>query len=265
MFICIQLLKMMRKDSCRDSLANQQTMRSSTITPINGFSGTHWTLFAVSVLALLAVISPMTVFAASPHLKESAPILIDKTLRLYGPMIASAALLHDYDPKLILAVIVVESEGNAKVVSHRGAEGLMQLMPRTARAMGAKDSKEPFQNILAGTRYLRELEDNYGFDSPQEALVAYNMGPTRAKRFLARTAPSEYGYVANVMYVYHLIDNKEFAKRDASSGDETGEVFNGETTFPQLERLFTRPRSLSLVTFPTNISSNRKNEVKSEN
>lgn len=219
-------------------------------------------LFA-ALLTILAAISPVTVFAASPHLKESAPILIDKTIRLYGPMIASSALLHDYDPKLILAVIIVESEGNARVVSHRGAEGLMQLMPRTARAMGAKDSKEPFQNILAGTRYLKELEDRYGFDSPQEALVAYNMGPTRAKRFLARTTPSEYRYVSDVMYVYRLIDNDEFAQ--ISTQDQTRQALESTTTFPQLEALFTRPRSLSLVTFPTNISSSRKNEVESEN
>lgn len=241
-------------------------MKSNTITSINGLRRTFRSLLATFVVTLLAMFSPVTVFAASPHLKESAPILINKTLGLYGSMIASAALLHDYDPKLIVAVIVVESEGNAKVVSHRGAEGLMQLMPRTARAMGAKDTKEPFQNILAGTRYLRELEDNYGFDSPQEALVAYNMGPTRAKRFLARATPSEYGYVSDVMYVYRLIDSDEFAQiNNVHVGNQTRQALDATTTFPQLESLFTRPRSLSLVNFPTNISSNRKNEIESEN
>jgi soluble lytic murein transglycosylase-like protein len=246
------------------SKANK-TMKLNTNISINGLRRTRSLLLATVVLAVLAAVSPVTVFAASPHLKESAPVLIDKTLRLYGSMVASAALLHDYDPKLILAVIVVESEGNARAVSYRGAEGLMQLMPRTARAMGVKDAKEPFQNILAGTRYLRELEDNYGFDSPQEALVAYNMGPTRAKRFLARAASSEYGYVSNVMYVYDLIDKDEFAPISARGGDQTRQAERGTTNFPQLEALFTRPRSLSLVTFPTNISSNRKIEVESEN
>ena len=78
---------------------------------------------------LLATFLPVSALAATPHLRENASKFIDKTQSSYGAMIATAALLHDYDPKLILAVIVVESEGNAKVVSHRGAEGLMQLMP----------------------------------------------------------------------------------------------------------------------------------------
>jgi hypothetical protein len=66
------------------------------------------------------------------------------------------------------------------------------------------------------------------------------------------------------MYVYDLIDNKQFAKSGTLSADKIEQALKMETTFPQLEALLTRPRSLSLVNFPTNISLNRKNEVESE-
>lgn len=221
--------------------------------------------FAVFVLfASVAIFFPTSVFAATLHLKENAPDFIAQTQRSYGSMIASAALLHNYDPKLILAVIVVESDGNAKALSRRGAAGLMQLMPRTARAMGAKDPKEPFQNILAGTKYLRELEDNYGFDSPQEALVAYNMGPTRAKHWLTHASPEEYGYVADVMYVYRLIDEQEAdADVPVPAVNTVKNIALEEAT--SFQPIFTRPRSLSMAAFPMAVSYGRKNEVESAN
>ena len=170
-------------------------------------------LVLVSLVVVVALFSPLTVSAASyNYLKRNAPAFIDKTTVQYGQMVDIAALLNDYDKKLILAVIVIESEGNVQATSHRGAQGLMQLMPDTAKGLGVKDSTDPLQNILAGTKYLKQLESLYGFDSPQEALVAYNMGPSRAKRWLSQYSAEDYGYVQKVMYVYGVLAENEKQK-----------------------------------------------------
>ena len=138
-----------------------------------------WALAGLGVAVFFGVFFPWNALATTAHLKENTPKFLDNARGVYGEMVRTAALLHGVDPKLILAVIVVESEGNPKVVSRRGAQGLMQLMPKTARAMGAKDSKEPFQNILAGTKYLKELEERYGFDSRRKYASHRVISPAR--------------------------------------------------------------------------------------
>lgn len=169
----------------------------------------------IALLVLAAILAVPAVASAYSDLEsfaKVAPKIAERASDDYGKLINIAALLHDYDEKMILAVMVVESEGYSHAVSHRGALGLMQLMPATAKAMGAKDPKEPFQNILAGTKYLKELERTYGF-SPLEALVAYNMGPTKAKRWLTQYKPEDSLYVQKVLRVYnHLVDVEQRAK-----------------------------------------------------
>ena len=205
----------------------------------------------------------MNALAATAHLKENAMKLIDKTQGLYGETVNAVALFHGVDPKLILAVIVVESEGNTKVVSWRGAEGLMQLMPRTAMAMGAEDPQEPLQNIMAGTKYLNELRDQYGFGSLEEALVAYNMGPRKAKQWLLKHPPEEYVYVKNVMYVYRMIDEKKQADMQLAQ-DVVKKLANQDMLFG-LRSLVVSPRLFSIAIFPITILNMRKNEVEFEN
>lgn len=234
-------------------------------------SHTAWLPFRVIILPLVVFcLLPQNALAATEYLKTHAPRLIAKTEGAYGELIKKAALLHGADPELILAVIVVESEGNPRALSRRGAEGLMQLMPKTARAMGATNSKEPFQNILAGTKYLKELEEKYGFiEGTEDALVAYNMGPTRAKRWLSRADAEQYPYVANVMYVYEILQARERAEESERNvaGYEVrklAEEFAGVyRSLPQ--PIMTRPRSLSMATLPMNLPGGRRNEVQFEN
>jgi soluble lytic murein transglycosylase-like protein len=172
-------------------------------------------------------------------------------------MVNIASMLHDYDKNLILAVIVIESEGKNEATSHRGAQGLMQLMPETAKSMGVKDSRDPFQNILAGTKYLKQLEDNYGFDSPQEALVAYNMGPSRARRWLSQYSAEDYGYVAKVMYVYGILAEQD-KQREQLAQSIVKKMAAEESVSSGTMPFMTRPRTLSMSAFPMTLPNNRK-------
>jgi soluble lytic murein transglycosylase-like protein len=86
-----------------------------------------------------------------------------------------AARRHSLDPDLVRAVIAVESGFRPDAVSPKGAQGLMQLMPKTARSLGVKDSFDPADNVEGGTRHLRALIERYNGDV-KRALAAYNAG-----------------------------------------------------------------------------------------
>jgi soluble lytic murein transglycosylase-like protein len=93
---------------------------------------------------------------------------------LAGTLLASARQ-HGLDPLLVKAVILAESAGRPRARSPKGAMGLMQLMPATARRFGVADPDDPAQNVAGGTRYLRWLLDRYGGDVAL-ALAGYNAG-----------------------------------------------------------------------------------------
>jgi soluble lytic murein transglycosylase-like protein len=93
----------------------------------------------------------------------------------------AAAQRHGLDPNLVLAVVSVESAFEPGAVSNKGAQGLMQLMPGTARDMGVADVFDPVQNLDGGARYLRLLIARYGGDLGK-ALAAYNAGPGAVSR-----------------------------------------------------------------------------------
>ncbi len=99
----------------------------------------------------------------------------------FEPAIQAAATRHGVDPALLKAVIHAESSFNPRAVSRCGAQGLMQLMPGTARALGVTNSFDPAQNIDGGARYLKSLLTRFG-DVPR-AVAAYNAGPRAVERY----------------------------------------------------------------------------------
>ena len=100
----------------------------------------------------------------------------------YDLIIEREAKKRGLDPDDVTAIIIMESLGKKWAVSRKGACGLMQLMPGTARDMGVRNIFDPDQNIMGGTKYFKKLLDEFGnFDT---ALAAYNLGPERTKNYL---------------------------------------------------------------------------------
>src|SRR5713101_8636818 len=124
----------------------------------------------------------------------------------YDGVIRGAAKDATIQAALVRAVIVVESGFNPRAVSKKGAIGLMQLQPATAKRYGVKDVYDPEQNIRAGTHYLSDLLTR--FDSNLElALAAYNAGEEAVERYGRHIPPyaETLNYVPNVMRVYQRL------------------------------------------------------------
>ena len=105
-------------------------------------------------------------------------------------MIDHVAAKVSLAPELIHSVVSAESAYNPAAVSHAGAQGLMQLMPETAQELGVQDSFDPFQNLLGGSKYLKQLLEKYDGDL-DSALAAYNWGQGNVDRHGLENLPTE--------------------------------------------------------------------------
>jgi len=123
--------------------------------------------------------------------------------------IKAAATDHKVDPMLIRAVIKAESNFDSNAVSPKGAQGLMQLMPGTARYLSVANPFDPLQNINGGTKYLRHLLDSYNGDV-RLSLAAYNAGPGRVtQQGMTSYIPETQAYVAKVLGHYDAYHNQD--------------------------------------------------------
>ena len=125
----------------------------------------------------------------------------------YDAAIQRASKAASIHAELVRAVIVVESGFNPRAISRRGAIGLMQLLPGTARQYGAFNAFDPEQNIHAGARYLAALLTRYGAQNLDLVLAAYNAGEKAVEHYGRRVPPyrETRAYVPNVMKVYHAL------------------------------------------------------------
>lgn len=125
------------------------------------------------------------------QLRKAADMLIEVNTALgaprspYGQIIYDIAVRHSINPQLVAALIHVESAFNPRAVSRKGARGLMQLLPETARRFGVsrkRDLFNPAKNLEAGVKYLKWLTERFGGDI-QKSLAAYNAGEGAVDRF----------------------------------------------------------------------------------
>jgi soluble lytic murein transglycosylase-like protein len=124
----------------------------------------------------------------------------------FDRLIERAARSHAVRPELVRAVILVESAFNPRAVSSRGAVGLMQLLPATARRYGVADAFDPEQNITAGVHYLRDLLTRYG-NNLELTLAAYNAGEDAVERYGHSIPPfaETRHYVPTVLRIYRSL------------------------------------------------------------
>lgn len=141
---------------------------------------------------------PKSSSASAPSLSSAATT---KDSQWLEPIIAKASRRYGVDVGLIKAVIKAESNFNPNAVSHAGARGLMQLMPGTARSLGVSDSFDPEQNVMGGTKFLRDLLERYNGDV-DSVLAAYNWGPGNVDKRSGRMPAETRSYLARVKQLY---------------------------------------------------------------
>ena len=124
--------------------------------------------------------------------------------RRYDQIITEAAERHGVSFSLLKAMIKIESDFNPRAISRAGAMGLMQIMPENIKRLKIKDPFDPRENIMGGTRYLKQMIDRFNGKLPL-ALAAYNAGPNTVERY-QRIPPftETEDYVEAVMKYYSI-------------------------------------------------------------
>ncbi len=137
---------------------------------------------------------------ANPNIPQAAITMADPAPvpQQYSAALTFAANSANISPSLLAALVWQESRWDASAVSRKGAVGLTQLMPGTARDLGV-DPKDPLANLLGGARYLRQLLDQFDGDV-EKALAAYNAGAARVRSAGGIPAIAETrNYVASIV------------------------------------------------------------------
>ena len=152
-------------------------------------------------------------------ISEYRSSLDKEDINFFANIVQEESKKHGYDWELILAIIKTESELDVRAISYKGAVGLMQLMPSTAKWLSPKlglkyegrDSLyDPEYNVKLGTHYLYIMHQQFG--NIEKAITAYNAGPTRLARYLRQGKKLPSGYLTKVMgYYKELMDSPDEA------------------------------------------------------
>lgn len=131
-----------------------------------------------------------------------------KAEHVYHNFIIQTASDHQIDPALIKAIIMAESGYNTRAVSKKGAVGLMQLMPRTARSLGVKNIFNPHQNITGGVQYFKQMVNRFDGDI-KLALAAYNAGSRNVLNYNGIPPfKATRSYIKKVFIYYQIYKNQ---------------------------------------------------------
>jgi len=154
------------------------------------------------MLAVAACLAATAVHAGGARVEDQGGSRREKSADLQK-LVREVSDEHGVDPRLIDALVRVESSYDPGAVSHRGAMGLMQLMPETARRLRLEDPFDPEQNIRAGVGEISRLMDRYAGDLPL-ALAAYNAGEGAVARY-GGVPPYEEtrSYVVKILTIYN--------------------------------------------------------------
>jgi soluble lytic murein transglycosylase-like protein len=153
------------------------------------------------VALLFATLMCAKVASANPIMPLAATAFPAPVPQYLAAIINDAAKKYGVDPNLIAAMTFRESAFNTNAVSSRGAQGLMQLMPKTARALGVQNAFDAQQNIFGGTKYLKSLLDRF-HGNIEMTLAAYNAGPELVAKVGPAANQEAIEYVAAVKGYY---------------------------------------------------------------
>lgn len=181
-------------------------------------------LAAAACAALLLVVTPSTLQGGTiyyfedkngvMHFTDMPDIDQYKPFLTFGPenttdrqeiiaLVRKYSQRYSLDPKLVQAVLAVESNYDPHAVSEKGAEGLMQIMPETQKDLGLYTPYDPEANIEAGVRYLKKMIDTQ--PSLELALAAYNAGPARVRQYQGVPPfPETRRYIKKVLRLYNI-------------------------------------------------------------
>ncbi|MFY9327257.1 MAG: lytic transglycosylase domain-containing protein [Georgfuchsia sp.] len=142
-----------------------------------------------------------------PEPNTTPDLALTAHVKQYRKLVAEAARQSEVDPRLLHAVIAIESGYNPQAKSAKGAIGLMQLMPDTARRYDVGNARDPLQNLVGGASYLHDLLKLFNNDV-RLALAAYNAGENAVLRHGGRIPPyrETIAYVPKVMEVYRKLE-----------------------------------------------------------
>jgi len=168
-------------------------------------------------------------------------------------IVNSTSATYHLDPDLVNSVIHAESGFNTRARSAKGAQGLMQLMPSTAGALGVNHPFDPQENVGGGSQYLRQLLERYNFDLIK-ALAAYNAGPHRVEQYKGVPPYRETrAYVARIVHEYNQkkTAQEKAQARQQSAAQATGASSNGNPSAPSARKPSTRRASTGHATART--------------